>query len=187
MALWFYEKQHPDHPWLAQTAIIVLSSWLKPTDVGFEWGAGRSTIWLARKVHHLTSVEHDMKWYQVVKEELEKARITNVNLVLCKIDGGKESEYVRAMDSYPPNSLDFVLIDGRLRHHCLDTAIDKLRPGGLVILDNANRYFPSDSRSPGSVRVYPRKEWQDSADRLGKWRLIWTSNGVSDTVLWIKP
>ncbi|MCK5642361.1 MAG: hypothetical protein KAJ19_16255 [Gammaproteobacteria bacterium] len=48
-------RMHPDVPWLTRQAVEILEDWLKPGYVGLEWGSGRSTLWFARRVSHLTS------------------------------------------------------------------------------------------------------------------------------------
>lgn len=53
---WLYEKRHPDHPWLSPGAIAWLEQNLRPHMRGFEWGSGRSTLWLARRLTSLTSI-----------------------------------------------------------------------------------------------------------------------------------
>ena len=59
-------KQHPDTPWVTKSATYILESWLRPTDVGLEWGTGRSTVWFAGRVAKLTSIEHQKAWYDRV-------------------------------------------------------------------------------------------------------------------------
>jgi hypothetical protein len=49
------------------------------------------------------------------------------------------TEYVRRIDSYPDESFDVILIDGRSRPSCIKHAICKLKVGGAIILDNADR------------------------------------------------
>ena len=120
--LFLDEIKHPDHPWLTQQANAILSSWLRKTDVGLEWGSGRSTIWFAKRVAHLTSVEHDPIWYEKVKKELANANITNTK-VYCYKTPLKDEEiennlYVKIADNFPDNSLDFVLVDGIFRSEC---------------------------------------------------------------------
>jgi len=61
-----YQKRYPDHPWLTQMAVKILESWLKPNDVGAEFGSGRSTVWFAKRVPSLISVENDPNWYNRV-------------------------------------------------------------------------------------------------------------------------
>ena len=39
-----FEKTHPGMPWLTQSAALLLDSYLKGSDIGLEWGAGRSSL-----------------------------------------------------------------------------------------------------------------------------------------------
>jgi len=188
------EKRHPDWPWLTAASIQILSSWLRPTDIGFEWGSGRSTLWFARRIRKLISVEHDPKWYNKISHVLREDNITNVEYYLMECDEQVEdpvhSPYVKIVDNFADFSFDFVLVDGILRAHCTLAALPKIRPGGILIIDNANRYFPSNSVSPGSRKPTEgpaSEEWAIVAKRLEDWRCIWTTNGVTDTALYLKP
>jgi predicted O-methyltransferase YrrM len=42
----------------------------------------------------------------------------------------------------PDDHIDFVLVDGITRQTCVRSSMGKLKPGGLLILDNANLYVP---------------------------------------------
>jgi hypothetical protein len=48
------------------------------------------------------------------------------------------------IDKYPDCTFDIIIVDGRSRNHCIDHAIQKLKSGGSLILDNAERdeYIP---------------------------------------------
>jgi hypothetical protein len=192
--LFLYEIKHPDYPWLTQQVNEILQSWLRKTDVGLEWGSGRSTIWFARRVANLTSVEHDPSWYGKVKTKLSKCGMTNTKFYLYEIPpncgSGQSNPYVSIADSFPGNSLDFALIDGRLRSECALGVLKRIKTGGLLIIDNINLFLPSNSHSPNSrtEQAGPSSEnWRLLADLLAKWRRIWTSNGITDTAIWIKP
>jgi hypothetical protein len=50
-----YQRKFPDAPWLTPAANAFLASFLTVADVGFELGSGRSTLWLARRMAHVTS------------------------------------------------------------------------------------------------------------------------------------
>ena len=187
-----YEKRHPDHPWLTEQANSILSTLLKPLDLGLEWGSGRSTLWLAQRIKHLTSIEHDESWYKKVSNKLKTANISNVNYLLCKVGYGKPEGffYVRVLDSFSKDSLDFALVDGRYRDICANMVLDKIRPGGIVVIDNANCYLPCDSISPNSIpKSSPpaSKAWAYFLGSVKNWRLMWTSNGVWDTAIYFKP
>jgi hypothetical protein len=60
LALMAYERFNPEQPWLTRNMIEILENWLKPTDVGLEFGSGRSTTWFARRVRHLERLS--MTW-----------------------------------------------------------------------------------------------------------------------------
>ena len=111
-----YIKMNPDHPWLTQQANQILSTLLMPTDVGLEFGSGKSTLWLAQRIKHLTTVVHDESWYKAVTGKIKAANISNVNYLLCKVTEGQEkaeeSSYVQVVNTFSKDSLDFFLIDG---------------------------------------------------------------------------
>ena len=49
-----------------------------------------------------------------------------------------------------------VVIDGAYRAHVTKLVMPRLRPGGVMIIDNVNWYLPSRSRAPGSRSTTPR-------------------------------
>lgn len=194
IATLYYEKAYPDHPWLTQKANEILESYLTKSDAGLEFGSGRSTIWLAGRVGKLKSVEHNSNWAAHVRNMLEEKNIDNVEYMHCpkdkKDEEGGDSEYVKVADYFDVDSLDFCLVDGVYREFCVLKAIDKLRPGGVLIIDNVNRYLPSQSYSPSSRSTKDGPlgpVWGEVAKAIDSWRKIWTTSGVTDTALYFKP
>jgi len=190
----FYERLHPDHPWLTKSANAILQGRLQNNFLGLEFGSGRSTLWFARRVRHLTSIEHDPVWFQNVSAMLAANRIANVSHLLREVDRGEQEAattgYLRVLDDFAAESLDFVLVDGVYRAACANGAIDKLRPGGMLILDNVNWYLPCESRAPNSRRPAQgpiSQDWARFEDRVSTWRRDWTSSGVTDTAIFYKP
>ena len=45
---------------------------------------------------------------------------------------------MRTIDQYPDEYFDIILIDGRARPSCFQYSFQKLKIGGLIILDNAD-------------------------------------------------
>lgn len=193
-----FEKSHPEAPWLAESAILLLDSYLKPTDIGFEWGSGRSTLWLAQRVAHLHSVENNRRWYGAVKKQLKAAHLSRkvtYQFIPCErteVDEPSDHPYADAAKAIPDNSLDFALVDGNIRASCMRVIAAKINPGGLLILDNANRFIPNRYLDKHSTvherRSEPRSSaWARMMEHLKDWRWINTTNGIWDTRFWIKP
>ena len=83
--------------------------------------------------------------------------------------------------------LDYILVDAIYRGECALKAADALRPGGLLIVDNVERYLPDAStRSPERIRGEVSPIWSRVRMRVATWRRLWTTNGVYDTGIWIK-
>ena len=190
-----YRRQNPHLPWLTQAANRMLDTYLLPGDRGLEYGSGRSTLWFARRVAALTSVEHNPVWHQRVAGMLAEAGLTNV--VYCLHEKAAEQAewqalpaYVRAADRLEDGSLDFVLVDGIYRDACALVGLLKLKPGGVLILDNANLFLPCDSHAPNSLGMGDEPSsplWRQFWGQVNTWRRLWTSNGVSDTAFFFKP
>ena len=151
-------------PWITFRAIRWLLSYLKPEMTVFEYGAGGSTLFLAKRVGELVSVEHDETFHSLVAGRLAKNGIQNCRLVLCHSErrsqqtsadvpygtasftsfqarhaGEYFEKYVKVIDEYPDGYFDLVMIDGRARASCVRQAVPKIRPGGALLLDNSER------------------------------------------------
>ena len=203
-----FELLHPRAPWLTPAAIRYLDTHLKATDVALEFGSGRSTLWFARRVARLTSVEHDRAWYEKVSRRLADEGVTNVEYRLCESDAYEDprpwmdeprerrdvdadrTEYVRTIVGFAEASLDFALVDGLYRAACALRLIPKLRAGGLLAVDNINWYLPCLSYAPNSRRVAQgpvSAEWGRFQEATQSWRCVWTTSGVTDTAIYLKP
>jgi predicted O-methyltransferase YrrM len=184
--LMVYEAQHPDHPWITGASIEILASLLRPDDVGLELGSGRSTLWLAHRVGRLISLEHHAGWHERMSRMLVEQHLTNVEYNRLSL-GDPYVDFVLAL---PDVTFDFILVDGPERDRCAAACTSKLKPGGVLILDNANLYLPCASKAPWSLHLgdaFLTPYWARFAESVQSWRHIWTTNGVSDTVIWIKP
>jgi predicted O-methyltransferase YrrM len=190
-SLMAWQRLNPEAPWLTRTAIDFIGEWLSPSDTVFEWGSGRSTAWFARQVTRVISVEHDPVWYERVAGQLGDSSGVERHLAKTSDDIKDESSerYVAVIGTLPDDAIDLVLVDGLHRDECALRAVEKVRPGGLLVLDNADWYFATGSHSPASK--WKKKLWSDTWGRfetaVAGWRRIVTTNGVWDTVIWIKP
>ena len=190
-----FQRRRPAEPWLAPDAIDTLRTLILPTDRGIEWGSGRSTLWFAGRMAHLTSLESVPAWHAIVRQQLAERGVANVDYRLIE-DGrpGEElgtprSPFVTACEAFEDASLQFALVDGYARAFCCLAVLPKLAPGGVLVLDNANWFLDRPTRTPRSrVGQGPLSEpWREFDERIRGWRMVWTSSGVTDTAIWIKP
>jgi hypothetical protein len=118
-------------PWYTYPAIEYLSQLDFRDKRVFEYGSGQSTSFWASESGTVCSVEHNEEWY-------EKVRAT-VPLGCTVLLRANPDEYCRAIDEFP-QPFDVIVVDGPLRGRleCAARAIERLAPGGIIILDNSN-------------------------------------------------
>jgi hypothetical protein len=83
----------------------ILDYLLGPTDIGIEFGSGRSTLWFAKKVKRLISVEHNEVWYKRIKTLLFKHSVSNVEYLYIPCNpndkiGNDLPEYVKILERF---------------------------------------------------------------------------------------
>jgi len=120
-------------PWISYRAAAYLARTIRPDWTAIEFGSGTSTVWLARRCASVLSIEHDPGWYAEVSSLLHEHRITNVRLEL------RDADQYCDLSDVQDKTVDFALVDGISRAACVSGVIEKIRPGGLVYLDNADR------------------------------------------------
>jgi predicted O-methyltransferase YrrM len=189
-----YRRMHPGVPWIAPSAVEFLEGYLKPTDQMLEFGSGRSTLWFAGRVQHITSVEHNPAWHRQISSKIAEKEYSNISYFLhprqADAIASGQSDYVLVTKSIPPASLDVVLVDGIFRAQCVLHSLPLIVAGGILVIDNVNRHLPSRSIAPNSrsIKAGPvDDEWRQVLELIGNWRFFWTSNGVSDTAFYFKP
>jgi len=147
-----------DVPWWTYAAIDAVAAHLaaRPQARVFEWGAGASTVWLARRAAHVTSVEHVPAWHARVAGLLAAtgtaARVAlrcvppdAVPLADPATRSGKPGAAGQGFAAYAsaieaaPGAFDLIVVDGRARAACLGLAVGRLAPGGMIVVDNSAR------------------------------------------------
>src|SRR5262249_11870957 len=150
-----WERRHPDAPWLVTEAVSLLETWLRKSDLVVEFGSGRSTLWFAARVARVISIEHDPGWYARVKAQLETANVHNVEYHRVATPAAdvhvQETAYLRPVNEGFAGPADVVLVDGILRDAAAMWALEHVRRGGMVVIDNGNRYLPHATHSPASL------------------------------------
>lgn len=142
------------NPWMADDDRIAILRVLTEYRVKWlrvlEWGAGGSTHYFSsvmrryRIKHDWLAIEHDPVWASACAE----VKLPTVNIVT--VDAGttdRKALREATMDAYVdlPGQLDqtwhVIIIDGRKRRRCLIAAKTLLKPGGCVLLHDADRAY----------------------------------------------
>lgn len=142
-------------PWINHFAFQRIQTLISPGFRVLEFGSGGSTIYFKDKVSYVYSIEHDAKWFEVVKSNCQTSKHIELNLITPELDktapekykskhglfseGQSFKNYAHGADHLPDSSFDLLLIDGRARPMCLQNSISKLKPGGILIFDNSDR------------------------------------------------
>lgn len=162
-------------PWITFKAQRWLAGHVNSRVRAFEWGSGGSTLYLARRVCEVVSVEHDAGWYAGVQAVLAAGKYTNTTYRLIEpkpLPAGSSSEfvsghrpamgldfepYVTVIREYPDAYFDLILIDGRARTACLRAAWQKVRVGGHILFDNSD--YPRYQAELVSPAGFERREF----------------------------
>lgn len=92
------------------------------------------------------------------------------------------------LDSFPDNAVSVLINDGRVRGAIAKRSVGKVIPGGMIVIDNAERYLPNRFKLPESrLAEKPECDWKAFCEQTERWRRIWTSDGVTATLLLFKP
>lgn len=152
-----------EQPWITFDAIQYLEEKVQSGNKIFEFGGGGSTLFFLKRCHEVVTVEHDAEWFLLLKKLVEDKHLENWVGWLVEPEQGKLVEspsasnpdhyssdeakvvnyqkYASLIDSYPDGYFDIILIDGRSRPACIKHAVPKLKKGGLLVLDNADRAY----------------------------------------------
>lgn len=163
-----------EQPWIVKEAIEFLLNLINENMIGLEFGSGSSTFWFAKNIKKIISIENDEKWFIYMKELINDNKIENIELILkkCKMNDFSKikddieitSEYIDYSNVILENrDVDFIFIDGVARSLCILNAIEILKPGNLLIIDNAERinYSYAISKIPNFWIKY---EFKNSLD-----------------------
>ncbi|MBD3679073.1 MAG: class I SAM-dependent methyltransferase [Rhodobacteraceae bacterium] len=145
------DLMHLDMAWWTFDALDAVERFLAGRDGArvFEYGSGASTLWLSRRAGKVVSVEHDADWMRIVEAKIAGAGNVRLSGVPSAGDGHIASAksgfggqyfdaYVRAIDA-EDGEFDLIVIDGRAREACLEAAIPRLAPGGIILVDDTKR------------------------------------------------
>ena len=126
-------------PWVTYSFIDFIKGRLTKELSVFEYGSGSSTIFYAKRVAKVVSVEHDQDWFnKIVNTKPGNAEMLFVNLE-------KNGEYAKKA-ALTGNKYDIVIVDGRDRVNCCIHSVEALTQKGVVVLDDSERDFYNEAR-----------------------------------------
>lgn len=158
LPIWIKSMLSPENkydlPWMTFGAIDWFEKNIKENFKVFEWGTGGSTLYYAKKTEHVCSIEHDAGWHSQIKKRLADAGLDNCDYRLvqpektqnnkgyassCKgFEGQSFEKYCKAIELFPDDYFDLIVIDGRARVACAALTEKKIKGGGHIVLDNAD-------------------------------------------------
>lgn len=164
------KKSNPlqdEKPWITFSALDFLEKTLTKDMRVYEYGMGGSTLFFAKRVKEIVSVEHDKKWFNLVQETIKKKGYGNWKGYLLEpeittdkvnIDPSHPDSYTSEdpcfnekkfinyavhIDKYSDEYFDLIVIDGRARPSCFKHSLTKVKKGGFIVLDNSERNYYS--------------------------------------------
>lgn len=191
----YFRKKNNPTPWLSPGATMFFDDWLTKEKVGAEFGSGISTVFFAKRSKKVVSIEHFEPWYTKVVDLFKEEGLTNIDYRFIEVIKGEDEnqsipdkikpyfedsksfdikwefeKYFSVLQDFDDEYFDYVLVDGRARPECVFYSIDKLKSGGLMVLDNSER-----------------SRYSIVFNALSDWESYTTSSGLTDTTFWVKP
>ena len=178
-------------PWLTFDAIDFISMHVGPHSRVFEYGSGGSTLFWAHLGARCTSVEHDGSWFHEVRRRLGDRAAVDYRLVAPESlpDGAADLDasdpraygtadaslrrhsfraYASQIDQFPDEHFDVVLVDGRARPSCVMHGAPKVKPGGLLVIDNTERAYYLE-RTREYLADYTAHQFRGAVPSLAHW------------------
>lgn len=174
-----------ESPWMTFSAIAHLDRHLGQLGGKgrvFEWGSGGSTLFFARRAAEVIAVENDGDWAEKVRAACAERQLSHATVAFHPADnteappnfdpadpekfysgsalhnGHLFQSYAEHINQFRSESFDVIVVDGRVRPACLRFGMPKLKPGGLLVLDNAERPWYARARALVDAEQWPRTD-----------------------------
>lgn len=117
-------------PWYTLPAIEFLKTLDYKDKNIYEFGCGNSSLFWSQRANSVTGVEDNAQWYEFCRRNSPD----NVTLSLQPEKSGYVNHIRETQRQY-----DVIVIDGKWRYECCQSAITSLAADGCIILDNSDR------------------------------------------------
>ena len=126
-------------PWVTYSFIDFIRTRLNKDLRIFEYGSGNSTLFYAKHVKNVVSVEHDEAWFNKIVKE----KAANAEMIFTALE--KDGEYSQKAKLLG-EKFDIIIVDGRDRVNCCKHSVDALSINGVLVLDDSERDFYNEAR-----------------------------------------
>lgn len=150
-------------PWITFDATRAICAALPRDARVFEFGAGNSTVFWARRAASVCSVEDNAGWVDMLNAKLKALRIANTHLVHAT----DKASYVGTIDAWPDEHFDMVIVDGAFRRECAAAAVRHVKPGGLLVIDNTDWHWFRTEPIAGIPPQWERTAYPGYAPMMG--------------------
>lgn len=130
-------------PFMSETEIIDLVSYIDRNTVMLEIGGGQSTYFLSKYVKRLTTVEHNKEWASNIEDMMRNSKADwNLHLVEPNFpqsypfepaQPGQFDNYVKLISNLN-DIYDVILVDGRDRVRVAKSCLGLLKKGGVLLV-----------------------------------------------------
>ncbi len=150
-------------PWINFLALDYLIHQLRSDFKVFEFGGGGSTLFFCKNVAGVVTVEDHAEWFKTLTETIQAKGYQNWRGFFVSpepldiprprshadpadfkssvrgLENMSFEKYAHSIEQFAPAYFDLILVDGRARPSCIQQAIPRLKKGGLLVVDNAER------------------------------------------------
>ena len=136
---WPLPREIKFKPQLKKEEVIAFSFFMKPGNIYFEFGSGGTTNIASYYNVTTFSVESDIKWHKLLKDNNIKANYITIDLKTKELGypgkGTNIEDWKKYIQAYKKNiNADIILIDGRFRVACALDIFNKIRNDTIVLI-----------------------------------------------------
>jgi len=129
----------PERPWIVPAAIGWIRRRIRRRWRVLELGGGRSTVWFARRAGEVLAFEDDPFWVGWAREWIAARELTGAEIRELPVE-----RFVPELERLDDERFDLVVVDflespDADRVDAVRAARAKVRPGGLLLLDDSDR------------------------------------------------